>query len=135
MDALRGVNVDPMTYFDWNVKAQFPGAIAGDIIQTPVIDLLAVNPLCNRLVFHKQIVGAASNDNIKVLVSADNVNWFQAPLFNGGTGGAVANVTISATEAAVTALPSLRYVRCQLTLATAVTGMTQLNTALALMRF
>lgn len=135
MDALKGIDVTPMTYYDWNVKAQYPSAIAGDVIETPVIDLLKVNPNCNRLVFHKQLAGLASNDNIKVLVSADLTNWYLAPLFNGGTGGAVASVTTAATEAAVTALPSLRYVKCQVALANPVSSFTAFNAALALMRF
>lgn len=134
MDSLKGVNVDPMTYFDWNIKALVPAAAAADLIETPVIDLNAVSPKCNRLVFQKLMATAAA-DTLKILVSADGTNWFTAPLYNGGVGGGTAVGNASGSELALVALPAFRYVKGQLTLAAAMSGQASARIGLSLMRF
>ena len=133
-DALRGVGVDPVIFYDWDIKTLFGSAVAGDVIETPVFDLNAMAPKCNRLVSQK-LMAAAAADTLKLLVSANGTNWYTAPLYNGGTGGGTAVANANATEVALTGLPSFRYVKAQLTLAGALSAQTAARLGLSFMRF
>lgn len=132
--SLTGVNVDPMVYFDWDIKALASGAALSDIIETPAIDLVATAPKCNRVVFQKSL-NVASTDTVVLLGSDDGVYFYQLPLFNGGTGGGTAVSAVSAAEVGLVGLPSMRYVKGRITLGTAMSGLTVARMAIGMMRF
>ena len=134
--SLTGVNVDPMLYMDWNLKtnAVTSTAAAASVLYTPVIDMNAVAPKCNRVVIHK-LLNVASADTVTVQVSPDGTNWYTAPIYNGGTGSGLATLATSLAELTIAALPSMRYVRGVITIATAMTTLTTARLALSFMRF
>lgn len=132
-DSLRGVNVEPAVFYTWDMKALQPAALSADIIETPVIDLNAVNPYCNRLVVHKKMTVAAA-DSVRLFVSPDGINWYLAGLYNGGTTGGTAIAAPALNEVALVALPSMRYVKAQITLAAAISTQTVAGLVLSLMR-
>lgn len=132
--SLQGVNVTPMIYADWNLKALASSAAISDVIETPVIDMNAVAPNTNRLALQKLQTTAAA-DTMKLLVSADGTNWYTAPLYNGGTGGGIAVANPSVAELALVGLPTMRYVKGQLALAAAMSSQTASRLAISFMRF
>jgi len=132
--SLQGVNVTPMVYGTWNIKASLPAATLGDIIETPVLDLNQLAPNTNRIVAQKSQTNAGM-DTLKLLESADGTNWFTSPLYNGGTAGGSAVASPNVSELALVGLPSLRYIKAQLTLAAAVSTQSALTLAISLMRF
>lgn len=132
--SLTGVNVDSMVYFDWDVKSLASGVLAAEWIETPSVDLNALAPKCNRIVLQKSL-NAASADTMTLLVSPNGTNWYHAPLFNGGTGGGNANGAPNAAEVSIVGLPTMRYVKGRVALATAMSSLTSARIALSLMRF
>lgn len=131
--AITGVNVDPSVFYSWDLKALFPSAAAGDVIESPALNLNAVSPKCNRLVIHK-LQTVAGTDLLKILVSPNGTEWYVAPLYNGGVSGGTASSAVSANELAMTGLPTMIYVKAQLTLAGAMSTQTVSKLALSLMR-
>lgn len=136
-NALVGVNTDPVTFYDWDVKSLSltSSAAANDYIYTPSFDLNAINPKSNRIVFQK-ICNSASADVMSIQVSADGTNWFTAPLYNGGTAGGTAAASANIAELALTGLPSMRYARGVIQLITnAMSARTSMRLAMSFMRF
>lgn len=131
--AITGINVDPTVSYSWDLKALFPAAAAADVIESPAFDLKAMAPKTNRLVAEKQM-SSAGTDTLKLLVSNDGTTWFTAPVFNGGTGGGLAVANPNATEVTLAGLPSMRYVKAQLTLANAMSALTAASLALSFLR-
>lgn len=132
--ALKGVNVDPATYYDWSIKSSVPAALTGDVIETPVFDLNAINPKCNRLVLQKSL-SANSADLFRLQISADGVNWFTAPLYNGAPSASIAVGNQNTNELALVGLPAMRYVKGQLTLATDMSVLTAARISISFMRY
>lgn len=133
--SLVGVNVDPMVWFDWDLKALAASAAAGDVLVSPTIDLNATAPKTNRVVGAKAC-DIAAPDTIGLYMSADGTNWYQMPLFNGGTGGGGAISSVSVADLSLHGIPGMRYIRAQITLGTtAMSGRTRLRFGLSLMRF
>lgn len=132
-DALRGVNVEPMVFADWDIKALASGAAIADVIESPVIDLNATAPGTNLLVVHKQMAVAAA-DSVQLLVSPNGIQWYPAALFNGGTTGGLATSTANAADVAIVGLPSMRFVKARIALAAAMSGQASARLALSLMR-
>jgi hypothetical protein len=133
-DAIRGVGVDPVIMYDWNLKSLFPAAVAGDVIETPAFDLNAMAPKCNRLTAQK-LMAVTSADTLRLMVSADGANWYTSPLYNGGTGGGVAVTNPNTTDVALAGLAaSLRFAKAQLTLAGPMSAQSASRLGLTFMR-
>ena len=131
--AIRGINVDPVVFYSWDIKSLFPSAAAGDVIETPVFDLNAVAPNTNRLITQKQ-VATASADTLKLMVSADGITWYTAPLYYGTPSASIAVSNTNGTDVSLTRLPTLRFVKAQLTLATAISSQASARLGLTLSR-
>lgn len=134
---LVGVNVTPMTSYDYDVKnnSVTSAAAANDIIFTPIYDLNQVNPNTNRVNFQK-ITNAASADVMTIQMSNDGVNWYTAPLYNGGTGGGIATSATSAAELSLVGLPAMRYIRGAVQLITnAMAARTSMRISMSFLRY
>ncbi|UCV01872.1 hypothetical protein [Dechloromonas denitrificans] len=131
--AITGPGADIVPFYSWDLKALFSAAAVADVIESPVFDLNVVSPKCDRLVAQK-LVNTPAADTLKILVSPNGTLWYSAPLFNGGSVGGIASTNTSAAEVALTGLPSMRYVKAQLTLASAMSAQTAASLALSFMR-
>ena len=134
---LVGVNVTPMTSYDYDVKTNSvtSAAAALDFIFTPVYDLNQVNPNTNRVNFQK-ITNAASADVMTIQMSNDGTNWYTAPLYNGGTAGGTATSAAAVAELSLVGLPAMRYIRGSIQLITnAMSARTSMRLAMSFLRY